>query len=510
MASQVDLGVRNLVASAFRERICSQMGVAPWMHQRETWAPADGLELTGRLKGQEGADPDAIYQTIRLESEGYPIVEAETRPIPSGPARFLLDLGAYKAGKSWGGGMFASGFAAIPGAVITLVGLEYSIVEPEFNYIAENLLSDRGMGLKFTEYVNRPKDGKLLLVLPNGCRYEAKSWERREALKGKEWDLILYCEAYMLPGVQSFTSYSQNLRARKGLAYFATTPDRPWIQALHELGHGADPEWHCTCGVSAEANPLTFDQKAKDRDRLLMTREKFQIHYEGKLGDFVGRVFNFQRGDPKIMFDPSVKFPSGIPEGWTVANACDTGTFYTALMVAFDPSGDAWVLEEFPNYRYIAWEPEREETITIPQWANQVQAGLNRWPPARPWFWADNNSQFKAELRNRGLFLMAGTVPLEARTEITREYFQHGRIHLSNRLVILPHELESAKWPDEASLSGKFSRLKINDHTLDCLEHILSHRPIGKVNHARSKGSWAAGEGLRSKRSGGNVHLGRN
>lgn len=504
----VDPAVRNAIASAFRERICQKLGTAPWLHQRQVWAAADGIELTGRLKGQPDVDPTARFTTIRLESETCPIVEAETRPLPSGPARFLLDLGAFKVGKSWGAGMFAAGFGAIPGAVINLVGLEYSIVEPEFNYIIENLLSDRGMGLKFSELVNRPKDGKMVLTLQNGCRFEARSWERREALKGKEIDLYVYCEAYQLPGVECFTAFSQNLRARKGLAYFATTPDRPWIQAFHELGHGEDPEWHCTCGVGAESNPLTFDQKSKDRDRKLMTREKFQIHYEGKLGQFVGRVFNFQRGDEKVLFDPARQFPAGLPAGWAVQAACDTGTFYSALIVAFDPEGTAWVLEEFPNYRYIAGEAEREETITIPQWSAWVNEGLNRWN-CRPWLWADNNSQFKYELRDRGLFLMAGTVPLEARTEITREYFQHGRIRLSKDLSILPYELESAKWPDEASLSGKFSRLKRNDHTLDPLEHILSHRPIGRMSHAKSKGSWAASQGLNRKRASGNVHLGR-
>jgi hypothetical protein len=107
----------------------------------------------------------------------------------------------------------------------------------------------------------------MFLELQNGSRFEAKSWERKDSLKGKEIDAYLYCEAYQLPGIECFTSFSQNLRARRGYAYFATTPDRPWIKQLHELGHGNDPEWHCTCSVGAEVNPYTFDQKAKERIR---------------------------------------------------------------------------------------------------------------------------------------------------------------------------------------------------------------------------------------------------
>lgn len=507
MASQVDLQLRNQIASLFREQICLKMGTAPWLHQRQVWAAADGLELTGKLEGEAGADPGSPYQPIRLELDGFPIVRAECKVRPAGPARFLLDLGAFKVGKSWGAGMFASGFGAIPGAVINLVGLEYSIVEPEFNYIIENLLSDRGMGLKFSELVNRPKDGKMVLVLKNGCRFEARSWERREALKGKEIDLYIYCEAYQLPGVECFTSFSQNLRARRGLAYFATTPDRPWIGALHELGHGEDPEWSCVCGIGAEANPLTFDQKSKDRDRKLMTREKFQIHYEGKLGEFVGRVYNYQRG--QLQFDPRSILPNGrLPDGWKLEIGSDTGTFYTALMVAFDPEGTAWVLEEFPNYRYIASEPEREEAITIPGWAQQVLRAIVK-VGGRPYLWADQNSQFKQELKQYGLFMLGNKVPLETRTEISREYFQHGKIRLANHLVVLPYELENAQWPEEASLSGKFARLKVNDHTLDCLEHVLSRRPFGRTVLPSRPQTWAQSVGLKSIKSKGNIHLGR-
>ena len=37
-----------------------------------------------------------------------------------------------------------------------------------------------------------------------------------------------------------------------------------------------------------------------DRDQHLLTREKFSIAYLGKLGDFVGRVYRYQRGDRTI------------------------------------------------------------------------------------------------------------------------------------------------------------------------------------------------------------------
>lgn len=372
------------------------------------------------------------------------------------------------------------------------------------------------MNLKADSAINRPRDGKMHLDLTNGAQFTARSWERKDTLKGKEIDAYVYCEAYQLPGIECFTSFSQNLRARRGFAYFATTPDRPWIDQLHSLGHGADPEWHCTCSIGAEVNPFTFDQKAKDRDATLMTKEKFEIHYNGRMGKFVGQVFPYQKGDRTFGLSSGL-FPDGVvsqanlvvPSNWEIVCGADTGTHYSGLVVAFDPNGLAYVLEEFPNYRYVAGSIERDEQITIPQWCFGVSERVNQLN-GHPNFWADPNTQFKAEMRNYGVTLLSEKTPVETRTEITREYFQHNRIFLAPWLVTLPFELENAAWPEEASISGKFSRVKDRDHTLDPLEHILARRPFGKVAEQNViKGSWAAGSGLRAKQKGRNIHLGR-
>lgn len=508
MAGQVSNDVRDALITAFRERVCERMGVAPFLHQRQVWCAADGLELTGE------EDPAGV--TVALDKDT--IIRVGTRPRAAGRARFLADLGAFKIGKSYGAALWASGFGAVPGAKVSLVGLEYNICEPEFSYLCEFLLSARGLGLKPKSHVNRPRQGDMYLELQNGAVFECRSWERKDSLKGKENDAYLYCEAYQLPGIECFTSFSQNLRARRGYAYFATTPDRPWIKQLHELGHGADSEWHCTCSVPADVNPYTFDQRAKDRDVRLMTKEKYEIHYNGHMGDFVGRVFNYAAGTRT--FDRTTHpelFPGNsgdlyrdfrLPDGWEVVCGADTGTFYSALAVAFSPAGEAFVLDEFPNYRYLAGEPERDESLSIPQWARAVVARVGQLG-GRPNFWADPNSQFKGELRNYGINLLPAKVPVEARTEITREYFEHHRIFLAPWITVLLFELENASWPEEASLSGKFGRIKDRDHTLDPLEHILARRPAGRVIQSSRARSWAEASGYRRKSRGGNVHLGR-
>jgi hypothetical protein len=507
MAPRIDNDTRDFLVTEFREAVCERLEVAPFLHQRSVWCASDGIELTGE------EDPNGL--TVRTP-EGN-IIRAGYKVRPAGRARFLADLGAFKIGKSFGAALWASGFAAVPGARVNLVGLEYDICEPEFTYLIEFLLSERGMNLKADSVQNRPRDGKMHLDMANGCQFTARSWERKDTLKGKEIDAYVYCEAYQLPGIECFTSFSQNLRARRGYAYFATTPDRPWIEQLHQLGHGFDPEWHCTCSIGAEVNPFTFDAKAKERDALLMTREKFEIHYNGRMGKFVGQVFPYQRGDRTFGAESGL-FRGGvvsqetltIPDNWQIVSGADTGTYWGGLTVAFDPDGVAYVLEEFPNYRYVAGSIERDESLTIPRWCAETGYRI-RQLGGRPDFWADPNSQFKSEVRNYGVSLLPEKTSKEARTEITREYFQHNRIKLAPWLSVLPFELENAAWPEEASMSGKFERVKDRDHELDCLEHILSRRPMGKVAEAaKPKGSWAAAQGYKKRQSGGNVHLGRN
>lgn len=502
MAGLVDNDTRDQLVTLFRERVCETVGVAPFLHQRMVWAATDGLRLTGAM--------DEQGLSVRLENGDVVHVAAEPRP--EGRARFVSDLGAFKIGKSYGAALWASGFAAVPGALVSLVGIEYDLCSPEFSYLCEFLLSERGMNLSYDSLQNRPRDGKMWLDLPNGARYEARSWERKDSLKGKENDCYVYCEAYQLPGMECFTDFSQNLRARRGYAYFATTPDRPWVKHLHELGHGHDPEWACVCNVGAEANPYTFDPVAKKRDVELMTREKFEIHYNGKIGSFIGHVFNYSRGErvfsplthPDLFEGTNLR----IPDNWEIVGGADTGTFYTALIVAFDPNGDAFVLEEFPNYRYVSSLPERDESMTIPSWAAHISTRMLALG-GNPNFWADNNSQFKGELRNYGVTLLPAKVPVETRTEIAREYFEHKRIWLAPGVTVLPFELENAAWPEEASLAGKFARIKDRDHTLDCLEHILARRPLGRDITPLTGRTWAESMGYRKFPATGNIHTGR-
>jgi hypothetical protein len=482
--ASVPVVLRDRLMTEFRAYLCANTDFVPFEHQAAWWATTDGYTLTG-IEAQPG-DPGVA---VRLPDGST--VSRLLKPRPQGRARVVAELGAYKSGKSAGAGIWAAAFGAVPDARVYLVGNEYDMCVPEFEYLLEALCSERGLNQSYRSLQNRPKDGRLWLELENGARFEARSWERSESLKGKEVDAYIYCEAYQLPGIECFTSVAQNLRSRQGYAVFPTTPDRPWVQVFHDHGHDheAFPSWACHCGIHANVNPYAFDQAAMDRDEQLLTREKFSIAYLGKLGEFVGRVFHYQRGDrviplndePRLWHTPDdgpVRENFRVPSDWRIEIGADTGTYCAALVVAVSPEGTAYVLDELTNYRYVANTPELDAESSLVRWIDGVRRMSALWK-ARPMAWVDSNSQFKAECAHHGLHLVANHRGREVRTEAARQYFQHDQIFLAPWLTMLPYELEQAQWPEQTSAAGKYERIKRHDHALDCLEHVLSRHPRG-------------------------------
>ena len=309
----MDLAERDRLVTLFRRRVYDVTGFVPFPHQADYQLASEGFRLLDlpaapntphakvRIYAKDTLIDEPIYQRERIGGHDTAIVGRAIIPRVV-TARVLMDMGGYKIGKSYGTAAWASGFGMIPGALIQFVGLEYGTSEPEFNYLIEFLCSDppRGMKMKYTKLHNDKRGGRMILKLRTGATFEVKSWNQKEALKGAKVTAYVYTEAYQLPGLECYTTVSQNLRELQGFAQFSTTADRPWVGVFHKLGHGLDPDWHCTCGVHGRVNPFTFDQKAQDRDdprkNGIMTKERYAISWEGKLGSFIGRVFDYQQG----------------------------------------------------------------------------------------------------------------------------------------------------------------------------------------------------------------------
>lgn len=183
----------------------------------------------------------------------------------------------------------------------------------------------------------------------------------------------------------------------------------------------------------------------------------------------------------KVRTPAALKVP--LPPGWDLIGGADTGTYMSATFTVIPPGDDpiAIVIEEFPNYRYISHEIELLDMST-PEWARNVYRRFRRYKPDEETcgLWADPNTQFRAELRRYKLSLRSNKKKPEYRVSVAREYMQAQnpmRLWFAPWLVILPYEIEHAKWPEETTGAGSFMRIKKFDHTLDTMEHALSRRP---------------------------------
>ena len=294
---------RHALVAAYRRAVMEKYDVTLFPHQAEWILASEGWTLTTDAP-TSSRDPQTL---VMLDDES--IEPRLLVPRVGGPARCLVDLAGFKGGKSFSLALFLSGYAGVAGASVDLIGLEYDTSEPEFNYLCEFLLSERGMCLPTTSYRNNTKDGSMWIELENKSVFKVRSYKasrKSETMKGKTRDAYAFCEAYQLPGLHVYSHVSQNLRERDGVAAFATTPDRAWVRELHDKGHGAEPFWHCTCNIDAQCNPFTFDQAARDRDDPdkggLMTRERFAVAWGGKVNRHIGAVFDYEKHSQ--MFSP--------------------------------------------------------------------------------------------------------------------------------------------------------------------------------------------------------------
>lgn len=363
MACHLVPSVRDLLVRLFRAEVYRRTGFVEFPHQAEFRLATEGMTLTEQVVEEPSEEPPPFNpEKIRpadyalrpmpvkllvtceaTHPEAFEIGEtgnygryewrlAEPRRhvtlTPEGVqtlegviAHKASDLAAFKAGKSKSIGMWATGFACLPGATIDMLGLEYATSQHEFAYLCEALLSgSKPFVKKPTHFYDDVRAGRMYLELPNGCSFGVRSWKNKDTLRGGQITCYIFNEIYQLPGLQAYTGHAQNLRAEKGYAAFTSTPDRPWVKVLHNMAHGKNPDWHCSCGSNAYVNPFTFDlagfmadvpdwetirthaptllplcERSGLQPGSLMSREKFLISWLGQMGNFAGRVYNFSQ-----------------------------------------------------------------------------------------------------------------------------------------------------------------------------------------------------------------------
>ncbi len=525
---------RDRLAPLFREQLLDITRKRPFPHQAAFWASLDGWLLTDKVVEQydlptldldpyfEARSPiphgttDVFVWSADEADPQYRIERRELTPRTDGNARFAADLASYKGGKSWQGGLVLAADLMVPGTEWDIIGMQYTICEPEFNYVADLLLGDDGLNLPVkgrdgfngrmpdgspypslwcTTYQNSVGVGRMKIALSNGSCLEAKSWESGEGLKGKERAGYLYAEAYQFGNIKPFATLKQNLQACDGKAIFATTPDDPWVDVLREMGESEmrqHRKWFCIGNVAREENPYTFDADEKEADASIMTREQHAIAWEGRLGTYVGSVFEYTRDQriftpqthPDLFVNPGAE-PTlenlYVPPTYRVVGGADTGTYSAACWAMFsdeDPA-TAFFIGEVCNYRYVATQIEQTSNYSMLNLYDDIK-NVSDKIGARYVLYADPNSQFKNDAWVNGIRISKGSDKPEQRTERLRALFQHDRIFFAPWLKILPYECELAKYPPEETSTGRWRRIKERDHCLDGAEHICAIDPSGR------------------------------
>lgn len=516
---------RNALAPFYRRIIYRNASRVPFPHQAQITLALEGYELTEQVAqhwptyDEYKGDVDCwgwvpgVSQDVMMFDES--IERRIVWPRKAGLAAVAADLAAYKGGKSqWSADQIAPELV-VPGVMWELIGERYSTSDMEFRYILENLFSEKGLNIPlkskggglYAERILSNPDKGMLIQLSNRSELRTMSWDQAYALKGKTRDGYLYAECYQMGGFHIYTDIKQNLQQRHGKAIFPTTPDHPWVDILDTLGRDKNfPQYFCISGVPRKQNPYTFSETEMEQDRFIMTSEKHGINWEGKLGQYIGSVFKFRRGDrqftpkthPELWKDPNgpaVVDNLKIPVEYMRVAGGDTGTNSSAVWCAFSPPDPktneptCFVLWENPSYRYVGTDVE-DLGVPPSDWYAACKAVCNRFH-FRNYFWCDINSQFRRDASFYGVAIGKNDQGREARTEITREFFQHNRIFFAPWLDTLPYEIEMAVYPPKGSSTGGFLRVKERDHTLDGLEHVCSRRPKGRTVVNVAPGSYA-------------------
>lgn len=363
MACNLPPSFRNLLVRLFRADVYRRTGFVEFPPQADFRLATEGYELTEQIVDPPDREPPP-FDINKVRLEDYPIVPKPVKlqvpclktdigayqagekgnyakiqwqlavprvvlvPMEDGPqmvsgfvARNASLLASFKMGKSKTIGMWSTGFACLPGATVDMVGLEYGTSEHEFSYLCESLLGGtKPIVRKPVHHYDDVRGGRMFLELPNGMSYGVRSYKNKDALRGGQITCYIFNEIYMLPGFDVYTGHAQNLEVEHGFSAFTSTPDKPWVKVLHQLGHGRDPEWHCVCDNNAYVNPYYFNltrfmRDAPDWETIkefapllypmckksgmepgrLMSKEKFMISWLGRIGGFVGRVYSFQK-----------------------------------------------------------------------------------------------------------------------------------------------------------------------------------------------------------------------
>lgn len=276
------------------------------------------------------------------------------------PARFRVEYGASRTGKSMMAARDVQPIIAMPGTRGWIVAPTYTLGEKEFRYVWTDMITNLRIETREKHYNKR--GGQMDFTTALGSEIWVKSSKEPTSLLGEALDWVILSECAQMSPVVWERYIQERLGDRLGMAIFPTTPKgMNWVYDKWELGHDKSQSawWGNPEPLPYYANPYLpiepFNQAKKDLDYYT-----FAEQYLGLPVYFTGRCY--KTFEPEIHVIPTFD----IPKEWKRYRGIDPGCagFFGCIWLAVDFEGNYIIYNDFlshqtPTSLHIAGIKER-------------------------------------------------------------------------------------------------------------------------------------------------------
>lgn len=298
------------------------------------------------------------------------------------PARFKLMAGGVGAGKSWSTAREVDGYSLIPNGLGWIIGPNYDLARPEFDYLLDIYLDAEEMIGPLIDHdtVSRTqKAGCSFKMLPQygGFQWMTKSADNPTAIAGRRPDVVVLTEAAQHPEEMFFKALERAAEKRAPVIFSGTFEGSyGWYAEQWESWQGPNPEKGESFSVPTWTNRKIYPGGRLDPEILRLERtmppDVFQERFGGVPCPPVGLVF--KEFNPKYHVRPLEKLynPDLPVELWVdPATHC-----YACLFVQPQADGKSFhVLDEVYAKDQIAQEVI-PQVVSRPFWKASCRNGV--------------------------------------------------------------------------------------------------------------------------------------
>ena len=410
-------------------------------------------------------------------------------------ARFRVFSGGARAGKSMAAGLDVCPVLLTPGTHTWLVAPEYSQAEKELLYIAANTVEHPVISKEFHlgaaastarggRWVCRPKDGDMEIRLAWGhglpdSWVRVKSSEKPNSLLSEELDLLVVCEASLIPPDRWKNKLLMRLTTRSGCAVLPATPagGTGWFADLFREGlSGRKPELYHTVTCDSRFNPTLAPEEIEVMQEQ-MTDEDFLEQVVGRPTPRFGLVLpGFDRSTHTTSWRREWPRPE-----WIRHRGFDFGYRdpYVVLWIARDEERRWYVYRELYKTRQLTKDVIRHIAqvegllVKVDSGGNSILHGSPTKDSVRGMSVVDWDASARAELQRAGIRCKRANKEIDAGIRTLAQLLRPAedgrpRLYVSHECTNLLNELASYSYDTKSELPKDQ-----DNHAIDALRYVV-------------------------------------